>query len=318
MCNFRTRLPPLDPLVSFEAAARLLNFTAAAKELRISQSAVSQNIRNLEEYLGVPLFTRAHRSVDLTHLGKAYQQTVTAMLENLADATAELRTIRYRRRLTIGADQSIAWMWLMPRMPLFQKANPDIVVRLVASDIETDCMAKGIDLAIVYGTGQWPGYESLELFPEEVFPVCSPDYLENGPPLETIEDLSHHTLIHLEDEHWGWVTWRMWLPYYGVQAPAEQQGLVANNYPLLIEAAKKGQGIALGWRYLIDHALGDGTLVRPFEESLTTDSSYYIVWPSIPERSSDAKTLCDWLVAAHDTTESRVSTLASPSRSTAR
>lgn len=285
-------------MVSFEAAARLLSFTAAAKELRISQSAVSQNIWNLEDSLGIPLFTRAHRSVSLTHLGEEYQRTVAATLETLASVTTEIRSTRGRRRLTVAADQSIAWMWLMQRLPVFQKANPDIIVRMVASDIETDCLASGIDVSILHGTGHWHGHDSCELFGEEVFPVCSRDYLAKSPPLETLDDLRHHALLQLEDEYWQWITWQMWFTRMERQMPAEQQGLVVNNYPLLIEAAKNGQGVVLGWRYLVDQELANGTLVRPIGESLQTDFGYHVVWPLKPERSPDAMSFCNWLAAA--------------------
>lgn len=299
--RYKNRLPPLDALVSFEAAARLQNFTAASRELCISQSAVSQNIRHLEQSLGVQLFTRSHRTVTLNHLGKEYQHTVATTLDHLANATNELRTTRGRKRLTLATDQSIVWMWLMPRLPIFQKDHPEIAIRLVASDDESDCLGDTIDISIIHGDGNWPGYHSQELFPEEIFPVCSPDYLAQSSPINAIDNLSEHTLIHLEDEHWQWMTWRMWLTEIGVQVPSEQHGLIVNNYPLLMESVKNGQGIALGWRYLVDNELDKGTLIRPLEESINTSNGYHVVWPAFTEkRSEDAKILCDWLVNSYD------------------
>lgn len=298
MKRYRSYLPPLDALVPFEAAARLVNFTAAARELNISQSAISQQIHNLEANLGVPLFTRTGRRVRLTHLGREYQHIVARALEQLANASRELRTTRGRPRLTVAADQSIAWMWLMPRLPLFQLAHPDVAIRLIASDGVSDCLNETISLAIVHGDGRWSGYESRLLFAEEVFPVCSPGYLESAAPLESADDFRMHRLLHLEDSEWQWMNWRMWLTEMAAEAASESHGLIINNYPLLIEAAKSGQGIALGWRYLVDHELDAGTLVRPVDHVITTDCGYHLVWPANREPTAGVCDLIQWLMAA--------------------
>lgn len=298
MKGYRSYMPPLDALVPFEAAARLTNFTAAAQELSVSQSAVSQQIKNLEADLGVALFKRSGRRVALTHLGREYQHIVARAIEQIANASRELRTTRGQPRITLAADQSIAWMWLMPRLPLFQSQRPDLAIRLVASDSLADCLNDMVSLAIVHGDGRWPGYRSRLLFEEEVFPVCSPDYAALAPRLGAVGDLQNHKLLHLEDSEWQWLNWRMWLTEMGAEAPSRSHGLVINNYPLLIEAAKKGQGVALGWRHLVDHELAAGALVRPFEAAVRTRQGYHLVWSAERPPSPGVEDLSEWLAAA--------------------
>ncbi|WP_119459336.1 transcriptional regulator GcvA [Rhodospirillaceae bacterium SYSU D60014] len=295
MKEFRKSLPPLHALVAFEAAARLSSFSAAAQELNVSQAAVSQQVRNLEDSLGLALFNRTHKAVQLTHLGREYQHTVAAALQHLATATQELRMTRGRDRLTVAADQSMAWMWLMPRLGHFYEVNAGVSVRVVVSDLESDCLADSVDVALVHGEGVWPGRQSALLFVEEVYPVCSPSYLASASPLEVPSDLIEHTLLHLEDDHWEWMNWRMWLTENGVAFPANQHGLTINNYPLLIEAAKKGQGLALGWKGLVDRELDDGRLVRPLKESVQSRYGYYAVWLAAQAKSPQTRAFVDWV-----------------------
>lgn len=298
MKQYRAHLPPLDALVAFEAAARLSNFTAAARELNLSQSAISQQIQNLEANLGVPLFSRMGRRVHLNHLGREFQHIVARALEQIANASREIRTTRGRAQVTVAADQSIAWMWLMPRLPLFQRAQPDVTIRLVVSDSLADCLNDMVSLALVHGRGNWPGYRSRVLFGEEVFPVCSPGYLDRAGHLQSPEDLRNHTLLHLEDTEWQWLNWRMWLTEMDLEAPSEEHGLVINNYPLLIEAAKNGHRIALGWRYLVDADIQTGRLVRPVEGAVSTDCGYHLAWRSDREPDQGVLALCDWLIGS--------------------
>ena len=294
MQSLRSVLPPLEPLVAFEAAARLGSFTSAAGELNITQAAVSQRIRTLEQALGTALFERAHRAVRLTPQGLEYQHTVSMALTHLANATREIRAAPQGTRLTVAADQSIASMWLMGRLPRFFERHPRIPVRLVASDTEADCLAGDVDLSIIHGEGDWPGFGSVRLFEEEVLPVCSPGYLEQSGPIGEVADLAEMVLLDLEDSNWNWINWRMWLTEQGVGLPAGQRQLRINSYPLIIEAARNGQGVALGWRHLVDDALLDGSLVCPLERSVHTRFGYYILWPETRPLSAEAAALRDW------------------------
>lgn len=284
MEKLSAQLPPLEPLVAFEAAARLLSFTLAASELNLSQAAVSQRIRNLENYLGISLFKRTHKAVQLSSAGKEFQHTVSAALRQLASATADLKAPATRQRLTVAVDQSVASMWLMPRLPDFQQSNPDIAIRLIASDDEQDCLASDVQLAIIHGDGVWPGFESEQLFEEEVFAVCAPTFLEesgnSSAGLENSSQLIDLTLLELEDDRWDWMNWRVWLSATGSDLPTNHNGYRINSYPLVVEAAKNGQGIALGWRYLVDDDLANGALIKPLPHSVRTRFGYYLVWPS--------------------------------------
>ena len=305
MMSLRARLPPLDAHVAFEAAARLSSFTAAARELNVSQSAVSQQIRALEASLGTALFVRAGRRVRPTPAGRAYRHSVARALEQIANATRELRALGAPEPLTLAADQSISWFWLMPRLPAFRARHPESRIRRIASDSARDCLEETVALAILHGRGDWPGREARLLFPEEVFPVCSPDYLVGAPPLAEPADLLRHRLLHLEDDGWQWLNWRMWLTEAGLDAPAERHGLIMNNYPLLIEAAKAGQGVALGWRTLVDADLAAGRLVRPLEGTVRTDGGYYLLWPAGREIGAAARLLAGFLAGEEVGREAR-------------
>ena len=291
MLTLKQQLPPLGPLVSFEAAARLRSFTAAARELNLSQAAVSQQIRNLEQSLGVSLFIRAHKSVQLSAKGRELQHTVAAVFRQLATATAELKAQPATTHITIAADQSVASLWLMPRLPRFQELHSEITVRLIASDDEQDCLNDDIQLAIIHGSGNWPGFRSMLFFEEEIFPVCNPDYASRG---LTTESLAGETLLELDDIHWDWMNWRTWLSRNGVDLPARHRGLQVNNYPMLIDAARNGQGVALGWRHLVDRDIANGTLVKAVDASVKTRLGYYLVWPESVGLSPGVAAFRDW------------------------
>ncbi len=299
MQKLKKGLPPLEPLIAFEAAARHLSFTRAADELDLSQAAVSQQIRNLEQNLGTALFIRSHRAVRLSSAGRSYQHTVSSALRHLAAATTDLRKPARSERLTIAADQSIAAMWLMPRLPEFQQEHVSVRLRLLASDDESDCLGDEIQMAIIHGDGHWPGYHTHRLFAEEVFAVCSPEYLQSMPLIGSATDLLNGQLLELEDEHWNWINWQTWLSRNDTHLPAGHAALQINSYPLLIEAAKNGQGIALGWRYLVDADMQKGSLVKALDACVETQYGYYLVWPERSEQSYAAKQFLRWAIAQH-------------------
>ncbi len=293
----KRRLPPLDPLIAFEAAARLLSFTRASEELHLTQAAVSQQIRNLEDSLQLKLFTRSHRAVQLTNEGREYQHTVSAILKQLAGATTDIKNLEVRQQLVIACDQSFAAHWLSPRLKQLQQLLGDISLRLVASDDDSECLANGIQVSILHGDGNWPGYHSLRLFDEEVFPVCSPDYEHAAAQQDWVAWLLQAELIDLEDSHWNWMNWRIWLGGNDIDEPLRHRNLQINSYPLVIEAACRGQGVALGWRYLVDDLITSGQLLRPVEQSITTEFGYYLIYREGLFDQSGPRILRDWLLA---------------------
>jgi DNA-binding transcriptional LysR family regulator len=298
----RKDLPPLEFLVAFEAAARLGSFTAAAEELSLTQAAVSRQIRLLEQNLRRSLFTRAHRAVRLTPEGREFQHTVSLALSHVADAAKGLRTDEGRARLTVAADQSVAALWLLPRLEDFQRAHCDIDLRLISSDVEADCLAEEVDVAIVHGDGSWPGYEAALLLDEEVFPVCSPDYLERHGAVSRPADLLERVLIDLDDDHWNWINWRVWLTEQDIRLPRDGSGtgpaglrrLVINSYPLIVQAARDGLGVALGWKHLVEEPLAAGALLRPLEGVVRTDLGYHLLVRQVRGASPQAAAFRDW------------------------
>lgn len=299
MDHLRRILPPLDPLVAFEAAARLESFTQAAEELSLSQAAVSQRIRQLEDHIGAPLFVRANRRVALTTAGRTLQHAAGPALRQIAIASEEIRARRGQDRLTIGADQAIAALWLMPKLAAFRaETGSDLSVRVVASDSDADCLAGDVELAILHGRGVWPGRQTALLFAETVFPVCSPAYLRAHGPMTGPDTLPDHALLELDDIHWDWMNWRGWLSSVGVHRQAAREPLRINSYPLIIEAARYGEGVALGWAHLVDGDLAAGRLVRPVTDAVTTEFGYYLIWSDAHPLDPPAAAFRDWLLAS--------------------
>lgn len=297
MQGLRSKLPPANSLVTFEAAARHLNFTRAAGELNVTQAAVSRQIRALERHLGVRLFLRGPRGLKLTGEGHGFQQAVTQGLEYIAFAAGHLQQAQVAGRLTVQANNAVAFYWLRPSIARFMRANPDVDLRLVASDRHMDFEADGIDVAVRYGGGEWPGVEAMLLFAEEIFPVCSPGYLARlGRPLAPAE-LPGEQLLHMEQHAPDWINWAMWLRAQGVEPPADlERGVTYNNFPVLLQAAIEGHGIALGTRYLLDDLINGGRLVRASEATLHSDRGYWLARPAGAPRRPEVESFCDWLL----------------------
>lgn len=295
MLKFRQELPQLDPLISFEAAARLGSFAKAADELNVTASAVSQQIRSLETQLGVSLFDRGHRSVTLTARGKKFHNSVSIALVHLLSAANDARMGDDLGEVVVVTDTSIAAHWLIPRLKRFQTLHPNIALRIKATDNQSEIFGEDTHIALLQGDGNWKGYDAELLFEEEIFPVCSPSYLDEVGKFDGPEDLSRADLLDLVYEDWQWINWTIWLTEMNLPQPQKPRALVLNNYPILIEAAKRGAGIALGWRYLVDEELTNGTLVRPISGSFKTRYGYYIATPHNQTMASSVRAFVDWL-----------------------
>ena len=301
--SIKTRLPPLEPLIAFEAAARLLSFTRAGEELHLSQAAISQQIRSLEESLQIKLFARSHRAVQLTNEGREYQHTVTAVLKQLAGATMDIQNVEFSQQLVIGCDQSFATQWLSPRIEQLRKLLPDLALRIIASDDYAESLGNEVQVAILHGDGTWPGFKAYRLFDEEVFPVCSPAYDYAGAGRDWVDWLLRAQLIDLADSHWNWMNWRLWLGGNDIDEPLGNRKLQINSYPLVIEAACQNQGVALGWRYLVDDLIRQGRLVRPVDQSLVTEFGYYLLCRENQLQDESILRLRDWLLQRFDTAD---------------
>lgn len=288
-------MPPVSSLVVFEAAGRLNNFTAAAQELNVTQAAVSRQILGLEAHLGITLFHRQHRQVRLTAEGITLHQAVSQGLLAIIDCIQRLTAAQNRAAISIGATLGFATLWLMPRLSEFNAEYPDIQLRLISSDTLGDLADEQLDLAIRYGTGNWSDVKATRMFDGEVFPVCSPDFLKRFPVPRGMADIDSLPLLEMEAIDPSWMSWEAWRTTSS--APRlNNRRLRFNNYPLLIQSAIAGQGLALGWRYLIDDPLNNGQLVRPFPGSFKTNLDFYLIEPANRRESPPLATLKSWLL----------------------
>lgn len=296
MASLRAKLPPANSLVVFEAAARCLNFTQAAAELNVTQAAVSRQIQSLETHMGVPLFHRMHRALQLTRDGQRLYLAVSMGLEHIANTAADIRRLRHDNELTVSSSVTFASYWLMSRVAKFRAAHPDIELRLVASAPVRDLTVAGIDLAIRYGNGRWPEVDAIHLMDNEIFPVCAPAYLKEMRQLREPADLLNETLLHLVQFDRNWVTWEAWLREFGVKGPPSSRGLEFDSYLILVQAALDGQGIALGGGRLAEDSVERGALVRPIEASVRSERAFHLITPRNVPLSEPAKLFRDWIL----------------------
>jgi LysR family glycine cleavage system transcriptional activator len=291
------RLPSLNGLRAFEAAARHLSFTHAAAELNVTQTAISHQIRRLEEKLGIRLFVRQNRALALTPQARDYLPGVHAAFNDLRLATDRLQRKGDDRVLTISTLASLAAKWLLPRLSAFQEVHPDIDVRITTSTALVDFNGGDVDAAIRYGRGQWPGLRADWLTADQVFPVCSPALLAGERPLRSPEDLAHHTLLHSSGGYDD--DWRLWLTAAGLPANISRQpGLSFDMIFMTLQAAIDGLGVAVGRTTYVEGDLAKGRLVVPFDIRLPADAGFYLV---SPEATADAPKLAAfraWLLAS--------------------
>ena len=272
------RLPPLELFHTFEAVARHKSFTSAADELCVTQSAVSRQIKTLEEALGLRLFHRLHRAIEVTADGQSLFESVTLGLEELNTCLEKLGATGKAPQITVSASVAFAWFWLMPRLERFSALQPEIDLRVLATDQPVAPGVGDVDVAILFGSGQWEGLDAQLLFGERVYPVCSPAYQRDHMALQRPEDLLNQTLLHLEygKSSFGGVDWRSWLLRQGVNGQPVRRGLRFNSYPMVLEAAQAGQGVALGWSYITDPLIRTGRLVCPVDRKVETQDGYYL------------------------------------------
>ena len=293
------RLPPLKSLQAFEAAARWLSFAKAGEELFVTPAAISQQIKQLEEFLGIALFRRMTRAVQLTEEAKTVLPLVTEGFDKLAEAVERLAREEESGLLTVSSVPTFAAKWLLQRLPDFAEKYPDIDVRLDASLDPRDFDRDGIDVSIRLGMGDYPGLHLARVFGEEVSPVCSPALLTGANPLRVPEDLKNHRLIHVD---WGKLTiglpdWRVWTKAAGVEGVDVEHGPRFTVENLAIEAAVNGDGVALISHYAVAEDLKAGRLVRPFDLVLQADFAYWLVCPHEHLRRAKVRAFCDWLLA---------------------
>lgn len=292
------RLPPLNALRAFEAAARHGSFSGAAEELRVTDSAVSQQVRTLERYLGTRLFKRLPRGLLLTELGSTYLPVLTAGFDRLSEATARLRTGGVGGLLTVAALPAFASGWLLPRIARFRERYPRIDLLLKTSRALADFRREDIDMAIRFGAGTGADTKSVFLMGEEVFPVASPTLVAPALLPMTVADLRALPLLHDVDGHSAqpWLSWQGWFERAGVESPTALRGLKFTDSIVLLGAAVAGLGVALGRGPNIEGLLSRGQLVRLTQDSWKAGWSYRLVAPPANFSRPNVRAFVEWIV----------------------
>ena len=294
----RKQLPPLKSLIFFESAARLHSFTRASEELNVTQGAVSRQIRQLEQFLGKALFRRERRQVLLTDDGHNYYVSIAHLLSQLEDATKSLKGPQEPDQITFVTSSALAPMYLLPRLPDFREQHDDIHIRIVARDNLQDIDQSKFDLGLYYNRETPQKVDAHRLFDEEIFPVCSPEYLKQHKHRFREPDALSTDLIWLESDE-DWINWPEWLDAMKIKINRFHNRLVVSNYPMVIQAAIAGQGIALAWSHLVDNEISQGNLVKPVDLTLTTGSHFYLIMPSNRPFSENTMIFRNWLIKNH-------------------
>ena len=289
----RPRLPALNNLKAFEAAARHESFTRAAEELCVTQGAVSQQVKALEEGLGIKLFNRERQRLVITEAGRDYLNVVRDALDRIAVGTERLLQRQNAGVLTVSTSPDFAAKWLVHRLGHFAETHSGIDLRVSATMHHVDFAREEVDLAGRHGDGNWPGLDTYQLSEEELFAVCSPTLLSSRRRAEKPADITKFPLIHLDDK----TDWTRWLRAAGIGQIEATHGPVLNRASMVIDAAINGQGIALARTTLAAWDIINGRLVRPFPDSLPLLKTYWIVCPKATTNLPKIVTFRNWLLA---------------------
>ncbi len=288
-------LPPLSSLLPFEAAARLESFSRAADELHITQAAVSRQIRGLEEDLGVALFDRRNRAVFLTAEGRQLALVVNGALNQISSVAASLRGTARRHQVVLLCQLCEAFYWLMPRLSRFHQRHPDIEIHVVTTTQPLTEYGGHFDVAL-QSTGRASGLNQLLFMAsDEVFPVCSPDYLKKQKQALKVTDLVHHTLLHHQATPPHLMEWDSWLAEFGIALDSRTKSRHFDSYPMMLQAAVEGHGIAVGWARTAGRLVESGELTKPCAESVVLPHAISVFKrPDITERR-ETNALIEWL-----------------------
>lgn len=285
-------LPSINALRAFHTSARCLSFTQAARELNVTQGAISHQVKGLEDILGVELFLRVKQRLQLTQQGKGYLPFVREALDLLQAGNDFLSASDQSGVLTVSVSPNFASKWLVHRLGDFITAHPDIELRVSASMQHVDIGRSDIDMAIRHGEGDWPDLDVTKLCPELIFPVCSPDFLERHGPLDHPSQLTELALLHDRSRQ----DWPMWFTAAGVSEATVPSGPQFDQTSMVIDAAVEGQGVALARSALAARDLLAGRLVRLFDIALPAPFAYFIVCPKTAAKTPKIMQFREWLL----------------------
>jgi LysR family glycine cleavage system transcriptional activator len=290
----RRRIPPLNHLRAFEVAARHESFTRAADELCVTQGAISRHVKALEDHLGVELFERGALGVKLHRGGALYAAALTRALDRIATATEEVWSSRGKMTLTVQGFTTLLMRWLIPRLPGLQADHPQLEVRLHSSPSPADFLRDRVDVAILYGDGNWSGLQADLLFRDELMPVCSPAYLRRNAQLLAVGDLGGHDIIHHNRRREDWPQWLALAGSPDVRPRSEQS---YEDLSVVYECALAGLGIVMGQAAYLQRELESGQLVAPFPDRLRRDRGFYLACLSDQADAPHISGFRDWLLS---------------------
>jgi LysR family glycine cleavage system transcriptional activator len=285
-------LPPLNPLRMFEAAARHESFTHAAAELGVSQAAVSRQVAVLEAWLKTPLFERVHSELRLTETGRQYLEGTRGSFDAIDAATRAARAVRDRQSVQIRACATFAKYWLVPRLPRFAEARPELSVNLTTTVLPTTFEGTNLDAAIRFGHGQWPGLTAIKLVGDALAPVCNPAIPGNEQPLYRPTDVASFPILQSRHRRADWADW---CSFTGVELGLRQATTLENSSQVY-QAAREGAGIAIGQIRLLEEMLNKGELLMPFEDVLERPLGYFLVYPEHVRPGTKLRALKEWLL----------------------
>ncbi len=297
--HLRSRPISAGHLRAFEAVARHLNFRVAAEEMALTQSAVSRQIQSLEEEVGVPLFLRHTRAVELTSAGALLLLAVQQSLPRIDGAVRQIRQSAGRKSVSLTTFASFASMWLIPRLEAFQRDNPEIDIRIDASDLAVDLEVADVDIALRYGPRESMPPNAVRLFGETLTPVASPWLLKSNPPIKEPKDIARFTLIEAGDAHrthLEWLTWRRWFEVNQISRAQPRRWLYFNYAYQMVQAALTGQGVVLARSSLVAESLANGDLIEVLpQHRMDSPMSYWLIAGPRSAARTEVKAFCDWL-----------------------
>jgi DNA-binding transcriptional LysR family regulator len=314
--HLRSRPISAGHLRAFEAVARHLNFRAAAEEMALTQSAVSRQIQSLEEEVGVGLFLRHTRAVELTGAGAQLLLAVQQSLPRIDGAVRQIRQNAGRKSVSLTTFASFASMWLIPRLEAFQRDNPEIDIRIDASDVALDMDIADVDIALRYGPAENMPKGALRLFGENITPVASPWLIKSNPPIKAAADIARFTLIEAGDAHrthLEWLTWRRWFEVNDMPRTQPRRWLYFNYAYQMVQAALTGQGVVLARSSLIAESLANGDLVEVLpHHRMDSPMAYWLITGPRNALRPEIQAFCEWLEGQAATTRETIGEVPDP------
>lgn len=301
MSKFLRKLPPMSTLRPFFLAAKHQNFTTAAEEMFITPAAISKQVRLLEEHLGVSLFTRNGRNIELTSAGRDLHRAISLGLRRIAGGTERVREGGRTNKITIAVRHTFANRFLSSRLKNLCESFPHIDFNFLTTNRNPLHLMDVSDLAVVLGHEPQPFILADHLLTEKIIPVCSPEFLNENPELKTVTDIPNHNLLHLDSEHWrdlNWipVDWPIVLNAFGVDTEVNLNGPTFDSFDLLMHAAVSGMGVAIGWHYLVANLIEEGKLVRPVPDVYDLDREHYLLSRTAHSNDPQFQELRKWFL----------------------